>query len=327
MVMLLNSKGADLSAGPESPMLAVADYPDPAVAEEMARILLGNGSDPDARRKDGKTALHLAAARGHADVARMLIHRGASVDARGADARTPLDLATGDAVRVLREAAHIDRAYYGARYERDVRGNAVVRDDTNGLPQDFINQFVTFAHFDFEQVKRLYKLCPALLMTRATWDELAIEAAAHMGRIDMAEYLADPGSPVSTCTAVMLGLTDRVKAVVKADPRRMHERGAHDLPLLAYTAFGTERVEIADFLLATGADVNVRAFGQTALHIAAAKGHVELAALLLDRGADVNALTRSRRARATPLAVAQKAQKSQMIDVLVRRGGKAAVLP
>ena len=327
IIMLLNSKGADLSAGPESPMLAVADYPDAAIAEEMARTLAGNASDPNARRQDGKTALHLAAARGNADVVRMLIHRGAHLDARDADGRTPSDVAAGEAVKVLRDADSIDRVYYAARYERDLHGSAVTRDDTNGLPHELINQFITFAHFDFDQVKRLYKLCPALLTTRATWDELAVEAAAHMGRVDMASYLADLGSPVSTCTAVMLGLTDRVRDAVRRDPDCMRERGAHDLPLLAYTAFGDQRVDLADFLLASGADANIRAFGQTTLHIAAAKGHTELAALLLDRGADVNALAKSRAGRATPLDVAQRAKKIQVTALLERRGGRTAVLP
>jgi ankyrin repeat protein len=62
MVMYLNGRGADLSAGPESPLLAALDYPDLAVALEATQTLLANASDPNAKRKDGKTALHLAAA-------------------------------------------------------------------------------------------------------------------------------------------------------------------------------------------------------------------------------------------------------------------------
>src|SRR4029077_13598358 len=110
----------------------------------------------------------------------------------------------------------------------------VTREDNYGLPQEFINQFVTFAHFNFERVKHLCKLCPTLLMTRATWDELAVEAAAHMGRVDMAEYLADLGSPVSTSTAAVLGMADTVKSMIHDDANCLRERGAHDLPLLAY---------------------------------------------------------------------------------------------
>ncbi len=77
MVIALSTRGADLSAGPESPLLAALDYPDHTIASEMARFLLMNASDPNARRKDGKTALQIAAARGYDDMVQMLIHRGA----------------------------------------------------------------------------------------------------------------------------------------------------------------------------------------------------------------------------------------------------------
>ena len=319
MVMFLNGRGADLSAGPESPLLAAVDYPDLAVALDATQTLVANASDPNAKRKDGKTALHLAAGRGNGPVVKLLIHRGAAVDARDTEGRTPLEVATGDAITVLKNAAAIERAYYGRRYSQDAHGNPVTRDDTNGLPQDFINQFITFAHFDFDKVKQLYKLCPALLTTRATWDELAVEASAHMGRVDMAEYLADLGSPVSACTAAMLGMTDNVKSIVKADANCLRERGAHGLPLLAYTAFGKERTDIAAFLLDSGADIHTRGFGQTVLHFAAAKGHLDLAKLLLERGADVNAPSKG----GTPLAAARRSKMEKMAQFLSEHGGRA----
>jgi uncharacterized protein len=292
IVIMLSTRGADLSAGPESPLLAAADYPDPVAALEMGSFLLGNASDPNARRKDGKSASDLAAARGYDDLVRLIEHRRSEV-------------------------------YFGHRYMHDVNGKLVTRDDTNGLPWELITQFVSVAHNNFEMVKALLAKCPALLMTRAPWDELAIEAAAHMGLVPMARYLADLGSPISTCTAAMLGMTGRVKETIAADRGCLRERGAHDLPLLAYTAFGTEQPEIAQFLLDAGLPIEVRAFGQTTLHIAAAKGHIGLAQLLIDRGADVNAAAKSRAGVLTPLAVALRAKQEKMADFLRSRGGRA----
>ena len=324
MIGYLNSQGADLSAGPESPMIAVADYADPQVAEDMARTLLGNASNPNAVRKDGTPVLHVAAARGNADVARILIHRGAAVDAKDVKGRTALEVATGDAAGVLRASDKIERVYFGGRYTQDLRGAKITRDDTSGLPQTLVNQFATVAHFDADKVKQLHKLTPAILMTRATWDELAIEAAAHMGLLPLAEYLADAGSPISTCTAVMLGLTDTVKTMVRGDRDRVRERGAHDFPLLMYAAFVTERVDIAGFLLESGADANAVGFGQTPLHLAAGKGYIETARLLLDHGAQVNAVVRSRKGVGpTPLAVAIRQKQLKMADLLAERGGRA----
>ena len=53
-------------------------------------------------------------------------------------------------------------------------------------------------------------------------------------------------------------------------------------------AFGHK--EIAELLIAKGADVNARGFfGSTTLHGAALDGHKEIAELLITKGADVNA--------------------------------------
>src|SRR5471032_3645030 len=181
MVIFLMSHGAELSAGPESPLIAAVDYPDHAAAAVMAQTILFNASNPNARSREGKTALQLAAARGYADIAEILIHRGALVTARETTA------ATGEAVRVLRDSSKIERAHYGRRYIQDVHGKPVTRDDLNGLPRTLVNEFVRVGHFDLEKIKQLHKETPALLHTRASWDELAVEAAAHVGQTPIAE--------------------------------------------------------------------------------------------------------------------------------------------
>jgi ankyrin repeat protein len=299
MIFFLTQKGADLSAGPESPLLTAVAYPNHAAALEMSQALLMNASDPNVRRADGKTALELASARGYADVVELLVHRGA----------------TGSTVKA-------EQVYFGKRYSFDEQGKPWIAENLDGVPQDFINEFVRLSHFDVERVKHLLKLAPGLLAARATWDELAIEAASHVGLTPLARFLADAGSPVSTCTATLLGLRDRVESLVKSDAACVRERGAHDLPLMSYTAYGEQHAEIADYLLRAGAAVAAKAFGLTALHLAATKGYVELAEVLLSHGADVNAEGSSRGSTVTPLAVALRAKQDRMVDFLKSRGGR-----
>jgi ankyrin repeat protein len=291
MVTRLVTRGADLSAGPESPLLAAIDRADHEVAFTIAQFLLCNNSDPNARTRDGRTALQIARTRGYTDIADYLVHRGARTDAPG----------------------KIAVAWYGRRYLQDAHGDFVRRDDLNGLPWTVVNQFSSVAHADFEKVKSLYKEYPALLNTRASWDESAIEAGAHMGRLDIVNFLADAGYNISTCTATVLGREDMVRAAIAADRRVVQERGAHDLPILAYTLYANQQTAIAADLLKAGADATVRAFGQTPLHLAANKGYVEIAALLLDHGADVNA------GPVTPLEVATKKNQSKMVEFLKSR--------
>jgi uncharacterized protein len=319
MVMFLQSRGADLSAGPESPLLFAVDYPDIEAATSMSRTLLGNASNPNARRRDGASALQLAAARGNAEVAELLIHRGAQVTSNEVAA------ATGGAVAVLRHAADIERVHFDRRYIQDLRGKPVVRDDTNGLAWTLVNQFASVAHFDFEKVKELLGAHPTLLNTRATWDESAIEAAAHMGLVPMAEWLAERGFAISTCTAVLLGLADPVKQAIAADPLSINERGAHDIPILAYVAYGKEQAEIAEAVLKAGANANVRCLGLTPLHLAANKGYVDFGALLIEHGADVNLAVKTRAGMVTPLEMAVKAKQPKMESLLRQHGARAAL--
>lgn len=304
MVVFQAMRGALLSAGPESPLLAAVNYPNREVASEMSRFLLMNASNPNVKNREGKTALQLASARGYDDLVEMLVHRGA------------------DAASIP-NPPKVEQAYYGRRYTQDLSGNPVKLEESYGIPQELINHFAGVAHFDFEQVKKLQKLCPTLVFAKATWDEMGIEAAAHMGLAPMAQFLADLGAPVSTCTATVLGAKDLVKKIVSEDAACVRERGAHDIAILAYAAYANSQVEIAEALLRAGADVHARSLGQTTLHIAASKGHVDLAQLLLDHGSDINATAKMKNALVTPLAMAVQAKQEKMATFLKDRGGRA----
>ncbi len=297
MIFFLTQRGADLSAGPESPLFAAIECADHAKAFDAATALLMNASNSNAQRADGKTALEVAAARGYSDIVKLLVHRGAG----GANVDSG-----------------VERVYFGQRYRFDLEGRPYTREDLDGLPQDLINEYARLAHFDVERVKHLTKLAPSLVHGRATWDESAIEAASHMGIVPLARFLADRGAAVSTCTAALLGLRDRVAQMTAADPACVRERGAHDIALLAYTALGEQRADVAEVLLKGGAGIHEKALGGlTTLHLAASKGYMELADLLLTRGADVN-----EPGRMTPLAIALRAKQEKMADYLKSRGGR-----
>jgi ankyrin repeat protein len=315
MVFMLLSKGADLSAGPESPLLAAAGTKDPITAYEIVGALAGNASNPNARDAEGRTALHRAAAAGHHLVCEFLIHRGANPAARDNSGKTALDVAKGDAVAILRNEAKIERVYFARRY------SGVKMPDAPPVPQPTINQFASVSHGDFARAKELLAQHPGLLLARATWDEMGIEAGAHMGNVNIAKFLADAGAPVSICTASVLGMADVVRRLLREDPNVIRDRGAHDLPPLHFAAFAKPEVETAKVLLDAGHPVDSRGFGQTALHVAARNGQLDMAELLLARGADLNARSYQRTA-ITPLALARRAKQEKMAEFLKTRGAK-----
>jgi hypothetical protein len=73
---------------------------------QAALQLLNDGKDPNARDKDGNTALMIAAKRGDVDMARLLLLNGADANSARPDGPTPLALAESnesyDIVRLLR---------------------------------------------------------------------------------------------------------------------------------------------------------------------------------------------------------------------------------
>jgi ankyrin repeat protein len=183
--------------------------------------------------------------------------------------------------------------------------------------QDLIDEFVGVAHGDFARMKALLAEHPALLNARASFDETALEAAAQMGRRDMAEFLLAAGAPMDICTAAMLGLKERVEEFLRADPGQLKARGSHGIPAMYYPVI-TGHQDIAELLLAHGAEVNAGEGGSPPLHGAVMFGQVEMAVWLLAHGANVNVLNYERK---TPLQVALDRGNTALADLLRQRGG------
>lgn len=259
-------------------------------AEAMAFAMIGNGLDPNLANADGDTILHCAARADYPRVIRLLLEKGASASAKNTAGQTALGIAVAagnaGAAELLGKAASIPQDYYAHRYSYDPKFADLHRDDTQGLPKDFINNFIVFSHFGFDRVKNLIELCPDLLNTRASWDELPVEAAAHMGRADIGGLFLDRGASYSICTAAVFGSVTDVKRMLTEDPRRIHERGAHSFPLLFYTAFGKPQLETAEYLISVGVDPKEDMRGRTVLHTAASAGHLELCRFFLEKGVD-----------------------------------------
>jgi ankyrin repeat protein len=79
-----------------------AGYSDDATAADGAAtvgLLLATGARPDLADNRGRTALMIAAGRGHPEVVKLLLAAGADPKLRDKDGKTAADLATDDAVK------------------------------------------------------------------------------------------------------------------------------------------------------------------------------------------------------------------------------------
>jgi ankyrin repeat protein len=310
---------------------------DPEVATEMADLMLGNGADTEAPQGDGLSPLHAAAAAGRSEIVRLLIWCGADPERRTPDGETALALAErhrqDGAAALLRAAAGLPRAHRTSRFRfLSAAGSGGAPGEAPPeprLPRAAINEYVAVSHGSLPRMRELLALYPSILLANASWNELAVEAAAHTGFKDGVRLQLDRGAPCALPTAAMMGMAARVRALLDEDPLRVHDCGAHNMPLAWFPAIGgdaPEQLEIAALLFDRGVEVDAHKRGQTALHWAARGGHAAMAELLLAHGANANArawLATASRESTTPLALALRGGHQEVAALLRRQGAVA----
>lgn len=133
------------------------------------------------------------------------------------------------------------------------------------LPHDKVQSVVGFAHRNLDEVRKLVEETP--LLVNACLDqgggdfETPLEAAAHTGRRNIAEYLLSKGARPSMYAAGMLGQLSLVQAFLAIDPKAHEVPGPHGFTLLHCVKQGGEAAKpVLDWLLAQGVpDVTFRA--------------------------------------------------------------------
>lgn len=129
-----------------------------------------------------------------------------------------------------------------AAYSKTIPGLATAA--LEGSPHDrypaielsVASEVVGVSHFNLDRLKQLVDPRPEL--AKAVWDwgfgdwESAIDAASHVGRKDIVNYLLGKGAAPTLFTQAMLGAFDIVKAMIVANPGIQKNAGPHGLSLL-----------------------------------------------------------------------------------------------
>ena len=113
------------------------------------------------------------------------------------------------------------------------------------LEPALVNEFVSVAHADLDEVTRLLAQEPALV--KAAWDwgggdfETGLGAAAHMGQREIALFLLENGASLDLFAAAMLGYVDVVRDMLATHPELRDAKGAHGIPLVVHAQQGGEQ--------------------------------------------------------------------------------------
>jgi len=126
------------------------------------------------------------------------------------------------------------------------------------LPPDKVQSVVAQSHRSLDGVRALVDETP--LLVNAMWDwgggdfESPLQAAAHTGHRDIAEFLLAKNARFDLYAAAMLGELDQVKALLAPDPVRLAAvPGPHGFTLLHCAKQGGEKAKfVYDWLLAAG---------------------------------------------------------------------------
>jgi ankyrin repeat protein len=269
------------------------ESPHPSWALRGLADLCGNGADVNARQRGGSSVLHAAVRRRDAALVRTAIRKGAdaaAVDDAGHTAKALAEeLNWAEGVQLLAEIQRLPRDNRSSRLALDANRKPVRRPDLAGVPQNFQNEATGASHFKLKRLRELVEADERLIFSVSTDDELAIEACAHVQNTEIIRYHLDHGAPLSLPTAVALRDVNSVRAWLEQDPTLVHERGAHDFPVLWF-AVGGGALEIAELLAKHAIPIDQESRGTTALHRCASEDDVELAHWLLKHDADPEAV-------------------------------------
>ena len=183
-------------------------------------------------------------------------------------------------------------------------------------PQE-VREFVIAGHGNLGKVKLMLAAQPSLLNMANQWSpgdyETAIQAAAHVGNRDAAEYLLAQGAPLEICTAAMLGRTSEVERLLQEKPERINEHGAHRISLLAHAALSGD-IALVESLFNRGA-VSGAAF---ALSLAVMMNDEPMARWLLEHASPD--LTWKNYQEKTALQIATDNSNTAMVELLRSHG-------
>jgi ankyrin repeat protein len=181
------------------------------------------------------------------------------------------------------------------------------------IPTEPIEAFVLAAHTNLEKVKSLLEQEPALLnLSFEKFNETALEAAGHMGREDIANFLLEQGANPQIFAMAMLGHVHEVKNMLENDPSLIKKPGVHGFSLMFHAAL-SGNLELANILERHGAEI-----ADHSLHAALMKDQLEMLEWLIPRVKDINAPNFQ---GDTPLAAAIKHDQIKASELLRNAGG------
>jgi ankyrin repeat protein len=284
-------------------------------AEFVRRLLERHDIDVDLEDNDGRTSLLLAVEGGHDDVVRLLLEKGADISCRTRDNRAPLHVAAN-----FTQIGHNTTLRLLLENGADVN----LQDKKGNTPLLLATQ-----RFNVNAVILLLEsgasssLSDSLGRTPLSWAASTSSSSTSPIINLLLEYGADVNLPCNYKRTPFSWACSQYQSMGEEVLSLLLDQGAdinqpdkdNATPLI--TAVRSRREGLVDFLLKKGADPNIAdKDGRTPLVWAAAVGDQDNIRLLIENGADF----RSNKEGGTPLSSASTQAQLPTIDLLIDKG-------
>ena len=281
--------------------------------EELVQLLLNRGPDVEHRDKKGFTSLMLAATAGHAKIVEILLNNHAELEAQSERTKdTALSLACSSG---RYEVVEILLARSANKEHRNVSDYTPLSLAASGGYVSIIKLLLTHGAEINSRTGSKLGISPLML-------------AAMNGHAQTVKLLLDMGSDINAQietnrnTALTLacfqGRVDVVSLLLDRKANAEHRAKTGLTPLMEAASGGF--VDVGRVLLDKGADVNappVPSSRDTALTIAADKGHCKFVELLLSRGAAFDVKNKKGN---SPLWLACNGGHIDVVNLLIQAG-------
>ena len=237
----------------------------------LGRQLRG-GNDPNARRVDGATALHIAAGRGQAGAARALLENGADPNTRTRQGATPLEFAVS-------HAAHVIELLIQGGARPNLVGSEAGRPLRVAIEEGKINAIASLLRGGADpSLTASDGLTP---LGFASGKGKAGAVAEFVQHANNAVHHRDGFGATALHHAACAGQPEVIRILLAANADVMSRYPDGSTPL--HLAAAADRPEAVAALLAGGADPNARDDQRyTPLHVAARQAKRKTVGLLLD---------------------------------------------